>query len=588
MSLNFNDPNPENGLDKKSQEIGTKLSVKPKKKGWLRRHKKLVIWLIVGILVVGGIAGAAIGGKKGPEYVTAIVQKGELKQSVEVTGKIESAESIDLNFKIIGRISNILVKAGDEVTAGQQLAILEAGALASSIADARARLAQAQADYDKVLAGASSYDILVSENTVNEKYQSLLAAQNDLDNLKLQRDTDLQNLKDTAITTLKNEIVTAEGAMDEIENTLEDSDAQGTLSVISPTLLSTAEINQIAAEVMVFASRDLINVINTNSADAEILAALEDLKSTLSVVASNLVDIMSVLNATLTSSDLSEAELDALKSNIRTEQTLVNTAQTNLQTVKSNWTNDIVYYADQITTGEDTVKKAQATLDTAAAQLDLKKSPPRQFEIDLARARVQSAQAALSLAAANYGDAVITAPVDGTITKKNYNIGEQSSIAEPILEMIGNTNFQIEVDIPESDIAKIEMNQPVTITLDAFTDDDEFAGTVTFVDPAETIISEVVYYKVKVNFNELQDNIKSGMTANVTICTDRRDDVLFVPARAVRSDNGDKYVDVIAGRKGNKVEVEQRTVTTGMRGDEGIEITSGLSEGDEVVTFVKE
>ena len=227
-------------------------------------------------------------------------------------------------------------------------------------------------------------------------------------------------------------------------------------------------------------------------------------------------------------------------------------------------------------------------LDVAASQLELEKLPPRQFEIDLAKAKITSAQASLNLDYANLGDNIITAPIDGIITKKNFNAGEQSSMSTPILEMIGESNFQIEVDIPESDIPKVKVGQDVTITLDAFTDDIEFAGKVTFVDPAETIISDVVYYKVKIQLDEENISFKSGMTANVVICTDKKENVLFVPARAVKSSNGDKYVEVVTSRRGKKVNVEKKNVTTGMRGDEGIEIISGLNDGDEVVTFVKE
>jgi len=200
---------------------------------------------------------------------------------------------------------------------------------------------------------------------------------------------------------------------------------------------------------------------------------------------------------------------------------------------------------------------------------------------------VAQANASLTLARANLNDAIIVAPTDGTITKKNFSVGEQSSLTTPTLEMIGKTNLEIKVDIPESDIAKVQIGQEVEITLDAFGPDQIFKGQVVFVDPAETKIQDVVYYKVTVQFSEqTTEGIKPGMTANVTICTAKKDQVLVVPARAVKSQNGDKYVTVLIDAKKNTT--EDKTVTVGLKGNEGIEIVSGLETGEEVVTFIKQ
>ena len=148
--------------------------------------------------------------------------------------------------------------------------------------------------------------------------------------------------------------------------------------------------------------------------------------------------------------------------------------------------------------------------------------------------------------------------------------------------MIGKSELEIEVDIPESDIAKIKVGQNTEITLDSFGDDKVFRGTVTFIDPAETIIQDVVYYQVKVQFSDGKDNVKPGMTANVIIKTKEKSDVLKVPIRAVKQKNGNKIVQILVDKK-----VQEKQVTTGLRGDEFIEIVSGLEPGREVITFIK-
>lgn len=558
--------------------------------------KKIIIILVIITVIGGGVFFALQKFKQGPEYTTVAVERGTLKQTVEATGKVESAERIELNFKTTGRLSDILVKVGDQVKKDQELAKLDAQALASKVSDAQAKLNQALADYEKILAGSSAEDIRVAEDTVAQKLEALNAAKNDLANLKSKRDTELQNYKEAAIVALNSELVTAQGALEEIDNTLNDSDAQATLSIKDTSALNRAELSQETAINAVDESEMEINLINNDSADSQVFDALDNLNNNLNKVAIALSDTLDVLTATIVSNDLTEAELDALKTNIKTDQTAVATSKSDIQTAKSNWTNKIATYQDSITGAEDDVVAAEAALQVASSQLALEKAGPRLFEIRAGAAKVDQAQAALTLAQANLAETIIKAPLDGTIIQKNYEVGEQTSLTTPVLEMIGQSNLEIEVDIPESDIAKVQVGQEVDITLDAFTDDDIFPGSVTFVDPAETVIQDVVYYQVKVQFTDKQNNVKSirqaqdilpGMTANTTICTNKKDNVLYVPARAVRSKNDEKYVEVLTDGTAKEPVVTEKIVTTGMRGDEGIEIISGLQEGEEIVTFVK-
>jgi HlyD family secretion protein len=477
----------------------------------------------------------------------------------------------------------LLAKPGDKVTVGQKLAQLESRSLQSQIADARARLKKAQADYDKIIAGASSQDIQVSEDTVAQKRQAVTAAENDLATLSSTRETELNNLKDTSITVFNNEIISAQTALDKIDDTLKDDKILVNLPAKDTNLLSQAQLNESQSIISLSTDRNQSLTLNNNSANLTTINSLDHLKVTLNLISTTLTQTLSVLNVTLTSSALTETEIETLKTNIRTQQASVSTAINSLQTAKTNWTNRIVYFDDQIKNAEDAVANNKTALQIAESQLNLKASPPRQFEINAAQALKDQAQAALSLAAAKLNEAVITAPLNGTITKNNYELGEQTSLATPVIEMIGESKLQIEVDIPESDIAKVITGQQVEVTLDAFGDEEIFVGSVTFVDPAETVIQDVVYYKVNVQLDEQDERKKPGMTANVIIVSEEKPDVLYIPTRAIKASNGDKYVEVLENE-----EVIKKTVTVGLRGDQGTEIMSGLREGEMVITFVKE
>ncbi len=546
------------------------------------KKKTITILIIIFIVIIGGFL--ALNKKRSqPVYSTTKAERMTLKQTVDATGNVESAEAINLNFKNSGRLQKIYVKIGEEVKAGQKLAQLEAGDLESQIASARASLEQAQADYDKTLAGSSAEEIAIQEETVRQKSLALTAAEDNLADLKNSQSTEVDNYRDALITTLTNEVLVAENALLVAEDTLDYPDAEDTLSLQNPPALITANNNLSLTKDAVTIDKSAINAISFATTAPALTQISDNLKNSLDKISLTLSSISDVLGATLTSNDLSQTELDTLKSDIKTQQTKINTSLSNVQTAKANWTYKIAYYQNQITSAENSVRQAEATLAIAKNELLLKKSPPRSFEIEAARAKVSQAQANLNLAYARLNEALITAPVNGTITKKNFEVGEQTSLTTPVLEMIGKTNLQIEVNIPESDIAKIKLGQTVTITLDAFGTEREFAGTVIFVDPAATIIQDVVYYQIKIQFDQPETEIKPGMTANVTICTNRQENVLVVPARAVKTTDGEKYVEILTLDK----KVEKIIVQTGMRGDEGIEIVSGLEGGEEVITFVK-
>jgi multidrug efflux pump subunit AcrA (membrane-fusion protein) len=126
----------------------------------------------------------------------------------------------------------------------------------------------------------------------------------------------------------------------------------------------------------------------------------------------------------------------------------------------------------------------------------------------------------------------------------------------------------------------VNVNDPVNMTFDAFPGE-TFTGKVFFIDPAETIVSGVVDYKIKVSFDKIDPRIKSGLTANLEINTQKKDGVLVLPQFAIlQTDTGSFVKEVKNGA------VVQMPVTLGIRDDQGnVEVVSGVSEGDQVLNI---
>ena len=150
--------------------------------------------------------------------------------------------------------------------------------------------------------------------------------------------------------------------------------------------------------------------------------------------------------------------------------------------------------------------------------------------------------------------------------------------------MVGEESYIIESNVSEVDIAKVRLANPADITFDAYSDDMVITGKVIEIDPAETLIQEVVYYRVKIGFENEDFNLKPGMSADITIYTAEKENILFVPQRAIIEEDDKKYLRMLKNSN-----IEKREISTGLLGDDGfMEIINNIDEGEQVVTYIRD
>lgn len=544
--------------------------------------KKKIILIITAVIVLLIAAGIVFKPKAKTTYQTEKVKRGDLVQTVEATGEVKSASDIALNFRTSGRVAKINVKEGEAVKTGAVLANLENNRENSQVLSAQSQLLSARAELEKLLAGASRADVSVSEATVAQRQQDLVTARNSLEDTKKIRDTEINNYKETALATMNNELATAQGSLATVDNTLGDSDLSNTLGALDRNSVEEAENAKTAADSSWNEIDLLLNTLSSGSATEQILAGLDQEILMMDKAADAVNKTLTALQNTLTSNYVTQTELDTFKANIKAEQVKINASRTGVVTAKNNINSKISYYLDLIRQKENAVGAAELAYGAAEAALTLKREPARPFEIKIAESKVKQAEASLLSASAQLEDTIIRAPLDGVVTQIMPKAGELVSLSTPVMQILGVSQFEVDVDVPESDITKLSVGQKTEVTFDALGLDKKFGATVSSIEMAETKIQDVIYYKVRIQPTENQTEVKSGMTANVTIFTAQKNGVLIVPSRAVKT-NAEKYVEIL--KAGNMV--ERRTVVVGLRGDDGVEIVSGVSEGEEVVTFTK-
>lgn len=258
---------------------------------------------------------------------------------------------------------------------------------------------------------------------------------------------------------------------------------------------------------------------------------------------------------------------------------------------------DRVKKGQKIAKINDSVVRAQLNealiaLQIQQEQLDLKRrkwDTLKPEEKEAAKLAVESARATTWTLQQQMKKNIVYAPIDGIIAKKYLEEGEMAAMGKPLVTISGEKGFEIEADVPESDIDKIKIGQKGQATFDAFLSDEIFEFEVTEVEPTATIIQDVVYYRVTFKLLTEEKRIKSGMSTDIDILTAEKKDVLAVSNQAIKNEDGKRYVEILEIDADQQKTVKRADVKAGLRGDSGLtEIVSGLSEGEEVITFVKE
>lgn len=572
---------------------------------FIHRHRKksiagaivfvlLLLWLLFGR------------GPAQPEYVTAQVKRGEVRQTVEAVGTIVSERDLELRFAGTGVVDKVLVQEGDKVVAGQRLAQLRAGSLGASVSAQSALLQGELAALRALEEGSRPEDIAIVEADLQSKRASLQVAQTTLksseENLRqaeqqletLQQETNvnLAGQVSTSMSSLSEQLVATENALATIDDILSRIDVQDALIKDRPEASNDTRAAERNARTAIQAARSL------SGTDYEAAtSALQKGRIAIGTASSAMDTLFSLISSLRETSNFTNATREDLKTTIATQRSRIQDASGTLNTVLSNLQNASASYDTQISAQRGSIATLQGTRDrsktdiltyeaairTAEAQLALKRAGARKTDLDAARARVRQAQANLARAAADLSDMYLVAPVAGVVTNVHMKGGEYPPTGAAI-QLLGESPFRIEMFASEIDIPKVQLTQSGSIELDAFRGKN-FQLRVGQIDQSATLKDGVPKYRIKLDFVYPHPELSIGMTGDAEIVTGIRQDVLSIPLRAVVEDTEGRAVVRIPKDDGT---FEERPVTLGMEGGSGdVEITGGVQEGEVVIVLVK-
>jgi HlyD family secretion protein len=498
-----------------------------------------------------------------PPVRTVTVQRGTVRSVVAGSGTVEPVSQQNVSFRQEGQVSELLVKIGDHVRAGQVLARIVPDALRAALQQAQGGLQTAQATLNNT----------VQQNTVQTAENNLEAAVEALGDVRRQVSKTIKATEDR-IASDERKLAFDKQTLDRHEDILDRDQA----------VLARDRANLLAAQSKFVLDGCTAAVQLNPSACTADQTAIDQAKSAVSA------DVAKV------EQDIETVRAD--KATVLADQAQLSADKRQLEIDRAN--------------GRKSINDAEAAVVSARDAL-ISARITRRNTIAENQGSVTTAQAEVATAQQNLNDATLRSPFDGTVLAINARQGEQVStsgqttplapgttapqpatatavapagqagasggqVASPFIVLGDVRAFQVIVPFAEADASRLRPGLKAEVTFDAIPGL-RVPADVIAVAPGATIIQNVTNYFATLTLAQIDPRLRAGLTANAEIVASEVHNVLVVPNAAVQRVGNQAFVTVLL-RDGTQ---RRMLVQTGLVGDTTTEVIAGLEPGDRVV-----
>ena len=508
-----------------------------KKPGKKRRRWKKFAVAGVALVVAAGVGWQMLSpgqssAASATSYTTAEVTRMDVSSSITGSGTLEAADSYSVTTLIEGSILTADFEEGDEVEEGTILYTIDSSDASNSLEQAEISLNQAQRSYNNQL--ESQEDLIITAPVSGQVYSIDVEVGDDVtagETVATIRDSQTMSLEVSFPADAATSFYVGQSATVTLDSTFET--LTGTISKISGT--DTVLTGNVIVRTVTIDVSNPGGLSTEQTASAAVGTATSTASGTF----------------TYKEEETVTAEVSGEVSSIRVSE------------------------GDQVSSGQTLIVLTSDDLDDS---------------LQSASESLRNAEISLENQYENLDDYTITSPIKGTIVDKNYNAGETTEANQVLCTIYDLSYLTMTLSVDELDIASIEVGQSVSIVADAV-EDTTYTGTVTKVSVAGTSSGSATTYPVTIRIDET-DGLLPGMSVDATIELASAEDVLAIPSAALnRGDTVLVTADSPSAANGTLVESTTEDgedyysveVTTGVSGDDYIEIVSGLQEGDTVV-----
>ena len=513
---------------------------------WIKKHKIITIIIIVAVLIA---AKSLLFKDEAQGYVQETAEKRDIVTYNSFVGNVAPASDIELTAQTTEEVTEVLVKKGDKVKAGDIIAKLDTTTIDYNIKLQEANLKSAKQ--------SNKYNI----SDAKRGYE---------------------NYKDTIDQGLNASLESARTQMESAEKALEDTkekyeEAKKTVEDGSHESIQSLYLQREQAYRAYDSARDTASDAYSYYREARDAYLAAQAAADAAAKAEN---------SDLTNVEKLQDTASQLKSAMQTAETQMNSADRSVTNAKGSYDDACTAYNNAkksiLDNLEDAIESAQTSYDTAAKNFEITNLQVNQqlesyeaaYDKTKALSDVSAAEIQLAQLKASRDDYIIKAPASGTVTSLSLEKGETITMGMPMAEISDLEGMQVEIKVDEYTVKNVKISDPVKIYIDAL--EKEYEGTLVEVDKTATVEGGVSYFNAKVSFSP-DEEVKSGMSVEVKVTRVNEPDTVSVTQNSLQyRDDNTAYIYV----KDESGKLTEKTLTLGASDGVYVQVTEGLSEGD--------
>ena len=483
---------------------------------------------------IAGLAACRGGSSRKEEFSSeATVTRGAIADVVESVGQVAARNERTLSFGTVrGRVVEVLVKAGQQVPRGQALVRIDTAEAERQLREAEADLEVAEAVLAQARQGVASTELARAEASLKAAEAEQLSAQ-----------VNLSVAQEAGLSPRENAVADARVALRVAQDHLRQQELGSGAAAIRALEYDQAFHQRVL--------RDAPAGQDVSGTRAELARVERDLASARAARDDGLRAAQDALDKAQTGLDAAQAALARARSGEEDPLAAERLAQ------------------QQAASGVDKARKALDALKTGGESETVQNARTLR---DASQAEVESARAAIAAS-------TLTAPFEGVVFDLFVQVDEWVEPSDDVAHLADPRELLVKANVTEMDIARLQVGQPVRVTLDA-KPGQVFSGTVTTLPPRGKAENGLTTYAIETTFETTASDVRTGSLANLRVVVGVKADVLLIPAAALRyREQGKPYVVV----KAPDGKTDEAPIQVGINDGILVEVLSGLQEGQTVL-----
>lgn len=529
----------------------------PKKKRSIWRRTGVVVGTVAALTLAAAGGAVAVAGRSGEQYRTVEVATGDVSQSVAATGTVSSVTRVDAAFSTAGTVASVAVALGDAVTAGQELATLDADELAEAVTEAQEALTAAQETLESDLEAQTNGETVDSISSGSSSSSGGAATGG------------VAGMGRVFVATEESGATSAPAAGDASGSG--DTGDTATSGQAACTTFLTATAEDIATDDGLTAIQSAMLTCSSTSSAAlqSALTALSDAQTQLEALSSALDDAVSALNTAIDAAQTAQ-EAENVDSGSDDDGSTTPPSGGDESGSGGDQSGEMPSGGDQTGSGTE---QSGSTMSGESTGVEVTAQ-----RILADQAAVDQAQADLDIATAAQAAGTLTSPIDGTVAQVAMAVGDtvEASSTTAVIIILGADGYVVTTTLDLADVQVLAVGQSASGTVGGF--DGTVTGTVSSIGVTNVSSTTTPQFTVLVAVDDPTSGLLEGASASLSIAVAQQQDVVVVPTSAVHRDGSAVTVDVLTDGT-----AETRDVTIGAVGAEYTEVTDGLEVGEQVI-----